>query len=274
MHRNRLQLLMSYRPFMAADDGGGGDPGGDPGGSDGGGNPPSAYFPEGIPDNWRGENDQGTIDTLFGVAKGYRDAEAKRPPVLKSIDDIQFEPGDAIAPYIHDQSDPVMTAYKAAAVKHGLNADQFAGVINETLGTLVTDGLIAAPFNPQKELDSLGEAMGLDRAGVARMATDMDAFATGLAGQLEGVPEQHREAVRERIAEMADDHIGIMALNALQQRLQKGGLRVEGGTVQQGDLTDAELKALDSDDRIDPQSSKYDPELRKKYDAAYQKRYG
>lgn len=281
MHRHRLQLLLSFRPYMSMADaaaGAGGDPGGggDPGagGDPGGGNPPSAYIPDGLPDNWRGDNDQGTIDALFGVAKGFRDADAKKPPTLKSVDDIQFEPGEAIAPYIHDKSDPVLTAYKTAAVKHGLNADQFAGVINETLGTLVTDGLIATPFDPQKELDSLGEAMGLDRTGVAKITNDMAAFAEGLAGQLEGVPEQHQEAVKERLSELADDHIGIMALNALQQRLQKGGLRIEGGAVRQGDMTDAELDALDRDDRIDPDSAKFDPELRKRYDAAYQKRYG
>lgn len=240
----------------------------------GGGEKPSAYVPDGLPDNWRGENDQATIDALFGVAKGYRDAEAKKSPVVKSVDDIKFEPSESIAPYIHDQSDPVLTSFKTAAVKHGLNNDQVAGIINETLGTLVTDGLIATPFNPQKEVETLGEAMGLDRAGVAKLAGDMDAFANGLAGQLEGVPEKYQDAVKERLAEMADDHIGVMALSALQQRLQKGGIRMEGGAVDQGDMTDADLKAMDADDRIDPTSSKYDPEVRKKYDEAYKKRFG
>lgn len=274
------QFLTSYRPYLAADDGGGGgDPGGgDPGGGgdkpDDGGSPAQPYVPDGLPDNWRGDNDQATIDALFGVAKGYRDAEAKKPGVLKSVDDISFEPSEAIAPYIHDQSDPVLTAYKAAAVKHGLNADQFAGVINETLGTLVTDGLIAEPFDPQKELSSLGEALGLDRTGIARVTKDMASFADGLAGQLEGVPEKYQDAVKERLAELADDHVGIMALKALQERLQKGGIRIEGDAVQQGDMSEADLRALDRDDRIDPNSTKYDAELRKKYDEAYQRRFG
>ena len=266
----RFNFLMNYRPFMDAP----GEGGGAGAGAGGGGEPPAPYVPEGMTENWRGEDDKSTIDTLFGIAKGYRDADAQRGSPPASADEYTFEPGDTLSPYIHDTSDPVLTAAKGAAHELGLTNDQYQGMIEKTLAPLVEQGLIEAPYDPQSELTSLGKALSLDSDGIAKAVTNATTFAEGLVGQFEGVPDEYKDAVKDRLAELADDHIGVMTLQYMQARMGKAGIKVDGQSVHQSGMTKEDLDRLDRDERVDPNSPKFDPELRRKYDEAYRSLHG
>ena len=75
---------------------------------------------------------------------------------------------------------------------------------------------------------------------------------------------------------MTDTAAGNTLLRAIASRLGESGIRIGGQGGGTGALTADDLKKLDSDPRIDPRNrdhkdpaQKFDPELRKQYDEAY-----
>ena len=131
------------------------------------------------------------------------------------------------------------------------------------------------PFNPAKEIKTFQSAYGLDGAGTQAALVEAEGFAKGLTAQLK-VPEAMKEGVGALLLGLTDTAEGNILLRALSSRLSENGIRVSGEGGQQGSLSAADLAKLDTDPRIDPRNrenkdpaKRFDPDLRKRYDAAY-----
>ena len=107
--------------------------------------PPAAYYPEGLADNFRGANDRETIDKLFADFKGRPTAPAKAA-------DYKLELGqDFTAKFGDLKDDPVVGIWRDVAHKIGLSNQQFTNVIPEIYAGLEKAGLIEKPtdFNAE-----------------------------------------------------------------------------------------------------------------------------
>lgn len=249
---------------------GGAPDGGAPDGGAGDGGASAPYRPDGLPESYHGENDQETIDRLYGAVKGFRDEKAKLPPVPKDIGEYAYEPSDALKPYLGGEgSDPLLDSFKAAAFKNKIPASVLGDMIEETFRPLIEGGAFPEPYNPEKETKRIGEYLGLDgKDEIAGAWEDAKGWAKGLAAQM---GDKAPEAVKGELNALAETAEGVMLIRHLQGLFAEKGLSVGGQEGGAGGLTKADLKRLDADERIDPNSQKFDPDLRKQYDDAYRR---
>lgn len=271
------------------DDGGGQSAGGDQGGGAGGdqgGGGQSWKAPDGLPPELLGSSADETLTKVMGAyteldnrAKGLRDKLAKLPSAPSKPDEYAFDPGDDLKDYFGDLSkDPVFNSAKQAAHKHGMSQEQFAGFIAETFGPLAKEGLLLKPYDPKTEVQSYMTATGLDaKAASAQLDANL-VFAKGISEQLQ-VPDSMKSEVQAQLMALTDTAVGNALLTAISGRFNEIGIGVGGDGNGQGELTDADLKKLSADPRIDPANRdhkdpgmRFDPQLRERYDAAYQKR--
>lgn len=269
------QMLKLAQPVFSMADGFSSSGGAEGDGGDGapasetianaGGGDISAYAPEGLPEHLRGASDHETIDKLFKANQGFREQDAQRGPVAKNVDELAFEFSEKLAPHFSEQDDPAVQSFKQATVEMGLPTKVAQELMEKTLGPLIESGLVAQPYSVDNEFKQLGEKLSLGREGIAKAVTEAHGFAQGLGAQLRDVPDAHRDAVADRIMELADDHVGVMALNALRARMGEGGIKIEGRSAGTA-MSAQELDALANDPRIYPDSGTFDPMLRAKYD--------
>lgn len=272
------RILEKYRAFRAPDGGGGG---GDGGGGDGGG---SFALPEGFPDAYKGATAEETLGKLFGGftevntrAEGLRTKLAGMPKAPEKPDLYTYDPSEKLKPYFGDLSqNPIFAQARTAFHKHGIPQAAFAGVIEDLYAPLVDQGLLGAPFDPGAELRTFATELGLDKAGATQALTEADAFAKGISGQLQGIPEKLKEEVNATLLGLTDTAAGNVLLRALSGRLAENGIRIGGEGAVNGALTAEDLKKLDADPRIDPANrnhtdpaKRFDEALRKRYDDAY-----
>lgn len=273
-------LLDRYRPFFDADGGGNG------GGTSGGGGAWTA--PQGLPAEFSGASADEALGKLLGGytqlntrAEGLRTQLAQRPAAPEKADLYTFDPGDKLKPYFGDvANNPLFGHARNAAHKHGMSQEQFAGFISETYGPMVDAGLLPAPFDPSNELKSFMTATGLDQKATQETLTANETFARGLVSQLKGVPESIKGDVEAALLGLTDTAVGNVLLHAISGRLADSGIRIAGSGGGLGELTADDLKKLDSDPRIDPRNrdhkdpaQRFDPDLRKKYDDAYNRHF-
>lgn len=271
----RTQTWRSQRFFDANNEGGGGG---------GGGGAWSA--PEGLPSEFSGATAEETLGKLLGGYNelntrfgGMREKISKMPAAPEKAEMYTFDPAENLRPFFGDLSqDKYFDAAKNAAHKHGLSQEQFSGFVSDIYTPLVEQGLINAPFDPAGELKSFSTATGLDNKGTHEALTANEVFANGLTAQLKDVPDALKNDVNALLVGMTDTAAGNVLLRALSGRLAENGIRIGGDGGQQGELTADDLKKLDSDPRIDPRNrdhkdpaQRFDEDLRKKYDAAYQR---
>ncbi|WP_057464472.1 hypothetical protein [Pseudovibrio sp. POLY-S9] len=239
-------------------------------GGSGDGNNTGRYVPEGLPEHFLGESDKDTIDKVYGAYKGLRSED--KPQAPEDPSGYTFEPNETLAPYFENPTeDPVFKAATAAAHKAGMTNDQFGSLLDETFTELVKTGQIEPPYNPEAELKKTGELLGLsDSKEVSQVVVDNEAFAKNLAAQMK-LPEPAAEFV-ESLTDLAG---GNAFLHGISQLLSSRGITISesDGGRSNGSLTKEDLKKLDSDDRIDPNSPKYDPKLRAEYDEGYKRLY-
>lgn len=269
-------ILSRLRPVFEGEGSGGGGGGGSGGGA--------WSAPQGLPSEFAGTNADETLGKLLGGYNdlntrfgGMREKLSKMPAAPASADLYTFAPDEKLAPYVGDISkSPAFGHARAAALKHGLSQDQFAGFIADVYTPMVDQGILARPFDPAGELKGFQTATGLDAKGTQEALVAAETFAKGLTGQLKDVPESLKNDVNAMLVAMTDTAAGNVLLRALSGRLAENGIRItgEGGGV--GGLTAEDLKKLDADPRIDPRNrdktdpnQRYDEELRKRYDAAY-----
>lgn len=251
--------------FDAENEGGGGAAeGGDQGAEgDEGGAALELYRPDGLDEAFHGESDHETIDKLMA---GLKDA---RPSLPEDISGYEFQPDDGLKDYF-GEDDPLLNAAKAAALNNGIAPDAFQKFINETFKDPVAQGMIAPPYDPKREMDNLATMIGGDAKAAEKAINDAEAVAANIAQTL-ALPES-AAGFFEGMAETAS---GVMIIRAVQKMASEKGIPLGGsGAAASGQMTKEALEKLGADPRINPNSSKYDPELRKKYDDGFRSLYG
>lgn len=238
---------------------------GEPGGAEQGGGLPD------LPQHFLGETDQDTISNLYKAYQGLRETGAPKPP--EKAEAYEFSPAEPLQGFFGDlDQDPLFLQAREAAHKHGLSNDQFQGFVNDTFAKLIEEGQIDPPYNPAAELDSLGQMLGTTSPkDLEKVVLENEVFAQNLAGQL-GL----QGPAASFLSDLTDLAGGNAFLHSLKGLMSERGLTVaEGGkTASPGALSIEDLKKLDRDDRINPRSKDYDPQLRKQYDEAYRRLYG
>ncbi|MFK0330902.1 hypothetical protein ACIQUB_07240 [Rhizobium sp. NPDC090275] len=271
-------LLSRLRPVFDGEGGGSGGGGGDGGGGGG------WSAPQGLPSEFSGASADEALGKLLGGYNdlntrfgGMREKLSKMPSAPEKADLYTFEPGENLKPFFGDLSqDPTFASARNAAHKHGLSQEQFAGFISDVYSPLVEQGVLAKPFDPAGEIKSFQTATGMDATRTQEALVASETFAKGLTSQLKDVPEALKEDVNALLIGMTDTAAGNVLLRALSGRLGESGIRVSGDGGGNGPLTMDDLRKLDTDPRIDPKnrdhkdaSQRFDPDLRRRYDDAY-----
>nr|WP_319389275.1 hypothetical protein [uncultured Cohaesibacter sp.] len=254
--------------FEAEDGTGSGtDTGNDEGGAPeekGNGAEATLYRPDGLDEAFHGETDQETIDKLMA---GIKDAKPQLPEDVSGYD---FTPAEGLEGYFSEKDDPLLNSAKAAALKNGIAPNVLQSFINDTFGDPVAKGVIAPPFNPKAEIDGLAKMLGGDTKVAEKAINDADAIAGNLAKTM-GLPE----AAAGFFEGMAETASGVMVIRAIQKMAGEKGIALGGQDAGATTHFSREtLKSMGADPRIDPQSPKYDPDVRKKYDDSYRALYG
>lgn len=222
------------------------------------------YRPDGLEENYFGETDQETIDKLMA---GIKDATPQLP---EDVSGYEFTPAVGLEGYFGEKDDPLLNSAKAAALKNGITPDVLQSFINDTFGDPVAKGVIAPPFNPKAEIDGLAKMLGGDSKVAEKAINDADAIAGNLAKTM-GLPE----AAASFFEGMAETASGVMVIRAIQKMAGEKGVALGGQDAGATTHFSREtLKNMSADPRIDPQTTKYDPDLRKKYDDSYKALYG
>ena len=222
------------------------------------------YRPDGLDESFHGATDRETIDKLMA---GIKDAT---PSLPEDVSGYEFTPSEGLEGYFGDKDDPLMNSAKAAALKNGIPPDVLQSFINDTFGDPVAKGMIAPPFNPKAEIDGLAKMLGGDTKAAEKAINDAEAIAGNLAKTM-GLPE----AAAGFFEGMAETGSGVMVIRAIQKIAGEKGIPLGGQDAGATTHFSKEtLKKMGADPRIDPQSPKYDPEVRKKYDDSYRALYG
>nr|WP_321458523.1 hypothetical protein [uncultured Cohaesibacter sp.] len=198
---------------------------------------------------------------------GIKDA---RPSLPEDVAGYEFTPADGLKGFFADKDDPLLNSAKAAALKHGIAPDALQNLINDTFSDPVAKGMIAPPFNPKAEIEGLAKMLGGDTKVAEKAINDADAIAGNLAKTM-GLPEQ-ASGFFEGMAETAS---GVMVIRAIQKMAGEKGIALGGQDAgATSHYSREQLKSMGADPRIDPQSPKYDADVRKKYDESYKALYG
>lgn len=201
----------------AGDAGGDGDAGAGGSGPDGGeGGPPSPYFPEGLPDTMRGDDERATMDNMAKALKGFRDRDASREVPkeaagylsLEGVDPEKFTLSDDVKPHFEALAkDPGA----AAALKVFQEAGVDRGVVRSAIGGMfeaLKDGGMLEPF-----LDTEAERQAL------------------LPDSAKGLSKQDQDQAIDRRMQENEDFVKLMTEN--------GGLPPEAGEYAQLMLMDS-----------------------------------
>ena len=130
------------------------------------------YRPDGLPDHLYGESDKETLDSLAKAYKGARDQIANRKTdsdgkVPDNIDGYKIEAkgdDDTIAAELNSkESQPIMDAFKTAALEVGMGEKQFSTFIRK--GTeLAAEAGIPIGISPEKQSEISANAEFADLA--------------------------------------------------------------------------------------------------------------
>lgn len=225
------------------------------------------YRPQGLADHLVGKDDRETIDKLYRAYEPLRQKMAQFEPA-KSAADLKFEPNEQLKPYFGKADDPALKIARDAWVKGGGTAQSFQPVIENLYGAMIEAKLLPPPFDPKAELAAFAKASNLaDAAAVNAAVTDLTSFADTMAAQLK-LPE----AVKGELDMLTDSAAGLQLLSAIRTAFKEKGLEFGGGqTTVGGNWTREQLRQMQSDERLDPNSKKYDPALRAQVDEAYKR---
>lgn len=192
--------------------------------------PPGPYYPEGLPDSYRGKDERETLDKLAKEIVG-------RPKPPEKPEAYEYSPSDAFKQRYGDlKDDPVMGMWRKVSHELGLDNAKFNQAYSRLYELMSAEGLIEEPLNVQAELAKLrpvaGDTAQRD-AAAQRRVNEVVAWTRGLAERGGMKPEQAAE-----IAKIAATANGVMAIEALMSMASERGLRI-GGTPTDS-LTDHE----------------------------------
>lgn len=278
-------LQERYAPFRENNGSGGGQGGQNEGNQGGGGNEAQGWTPpQGLPAEFAGADANETLTKLLGGFtdvntrfEGLRTKIAQAPKAPDTPDAYTYTPSETLKPYFSEDPSKDPAFQSAKSVLHGLGVpvDKFGETIEKFYKPLVEAGVLPQPFNPAAELKTFMDATGMNRTATQAALTEAETFAKGLTAQLK-VPDAMKEKASALLIGLTDTAEGNILLRALSSRLSENGIRVSGDGGQQGNLSAADLAKLDADPRIDPRNrdhkdpaKRFDPDLRKRYDAAY-----
>lgn len=214
-------------------------------------------------------------------ANGLRDKLATLPKAPEKPEAYPFAPSEKLKPFFQGDlaQNPVLNQAKTAFHKAGVGEKQFQSIVEEIYTPLIEQGILAPPYDPQAEIRAFANGYGLDDTAAKAAMTEADTFAKGLVGQLTGIPEPLKKAAEAEFKVFAETAGGMAVLRALQARLGDSGIRIPEESNPNnpgGPLTREQLKEMAKDPRIDPSNKnhkdadkRFDPELRKRYDAGY-----
>jgi hypothetical protein len=209
-------------------------------------------------------------------ADGLRTELAQRPGPGKSPDEYAFQPDEALKPFFPDVAkDPILPFAREAFHKAGVPTAAFQPIISEIYSKAIAAGVLQAPYNPATELQSFMELNGVaDKAAAQTQLVEAEQFANGLVKQLQ-LPKGSEKDVAAALTALTDTAAGNIALRAIRARLSSSGINIplEGGSSNNGPMSDDEFKQIGSDPRIDPRNEghkdpnqRFDPALRKRWD--------
>ena len=234
---------------------------------------PTAYYPEKLPDHFRGPTDRETIDRMFQSWSGLREEMSKRGTVPKTPDGYKLELDEQAARVYGDLSkDPRTKVFTALAQKYELTDKQASGFFRDFNAQLIADGLVKTINVDAEARALLGDQAisGKSADQVRQEAGQRWKAATDFLDVLVAGKQMTKEAaaILKRSAETAD---GVRAVEQLQSLLKPVvGLQPGGETGGKG-LTKDDLDRMANDPRNDPRHPTYSPEFVKQTQDAYKR---
>lgn len=216
--------------------------------------PGSAYYPEGLPDTFRGLSDKETIDKLYADYSG-------RPKPPAADKDYKFEPSqDFVKSYGDLKDDPALPVFRKIAHKNGLDQGQFNAMIQDVYQEFEKSGLIEGPLDAEAEVAKLAGDKGAARDRYVKAhqrIAAVEQFVKGL--QTRGEITKNDAVILGSMAASADAVIAfekIMRLIPGEHGLQTGGAGSAAG------YSWAQADADMADERYSSSSLKHDPRFR------------
>lgn len=193
-----------------------------------------SYYPEGLPDGFRGANDRETIDKLFGDING-------RPKPPATAKDYKYEFAKEFTEKFGDlKDDAVLPMWSEIAHKYKIPNDVAQGVVTDLYDGLAKEGLIAKPVDVNEELAKLEPNETDPVRRTAKGAQRVNAIATTLKGlETRGVLSK---ADNLRLGIMMMDAANVTAFEKIlkllpaEHGLQNGGAPTDGRSAYQKQL--------------------------------------
>lgn len=223
----------------AAGDGEGGEAGTDT-------DPPSAYRPDGLPDDLVGATDQETIDKLYARTQSLRKSlgqkgnQAPKEPTEYSLDGVEIPEG--VHGFQADElsADPVYQTAQQAAHKAGMSVDMFKTFMGSLMGGLREAGVVDTDDG---WLETQIEALG----GSEQAKTYVDTIERWGQGLVDAKKlDDDAFAAMEQLMQSAG---GIKLLNALRVEAGEKAIPIIPGQTAGGAKNKDELYALKADPR-------------------------
>ncbi len=207
-------------------DKGAGDKGAGDGGDKGAG--PTPYYPDGLPDTFKGKSDKETIDAL---AKGLRQAPATPA-------DYKLELAPEVAKALPGlDKDPAYHAAAKIAHKHGLDNKQFSGMVGELFAELTKEGVLEPAVDVEAEIAKLEPRETNPTRRHAAVAARMNAAEAWIKGMVANKSISQDEA--SVLAAGMTIAAGTTLVEKFMAMASKGGIVVEGGQAGSGGNGDA-----------------------------------
>ncbi len=215
------------------------------------------YFPEGMPDPWKGGNDVETIDKLYGAAKGMRDQIATRGTIPKEAKGYDIKFSDKASPYLSPaDDDKVLGTIRDLALKHQFTDKQMP-FFGDFVDALIDSGAIQKPMSGEQVLTELagpefkGTPDEAKTAGQQRL-TKAQAWIDGLTDK-----KGFTQGERDQLAAVATTLDGVSVI----EKFMKGGMQVTAnpGGRGAGQVSEADLNARVADPRNNWGTPQYDP---------------
>jgi hypothetical protein len=228
--------------------------------ADASGQPPAApngaYFPEGLPEQFRGASERETIDKLAQEIAG-------RPKPPASPKDYKFELSpDMKAKFGELKDDKVLPLWGEVAHELGLDDQRATAAFEKLYQKMDKAGLVDHGPDYEAELKKLMPNSGNERERNMAAKQRIDgamAFVQGL--ETNGTLAKEEAA---RLHALVDDAVGVQIMEKLQRAMRGTGL-VNGGAPAQP-YSDADWRRDMSDPRYSTTSPQHDPEFRKSVD--------
>lgn len=218
-----------------------------------------AYYPQDLPQNFRGTNDRETIDKLYGEI-------SSRPKPPATAKDYKYEFDDGFTKKFGDlKDDPVLPIWSEIMHELGVDNKTAQAVVPKMFEKLAEAGLIPEPFNEEKEFALLEPGEKDPTRRKAKATARVNAVATKLQG-LE-TRKVLTKADNARLSIMMLDAANITAFEKVMNLIPgEHGLQGGGGGNPIGaygwDDADKEM----ADERYSSTSPKFDPKFRAQVD--------